>query len=222
MIIDFLIPILILFIATLIFRNSNLDLQISKIFYIPTIDEGFNRFSMPWRFFYNYGCIIPIAICIISAIFFGGSFIRKFEKPLGAYRKSCLFAILLMLFAPGLIVNLVLKNHMGRPRPLFCSEFNGHYKFVKVLDYGYPNFDNSSFPSGHAAVAFYLIFPYFLYRTYNRKKAYLYLSLGSAYGILLGITRIIQGGHFASDVIWSFGIVYLTGLILYYAFRYDV
>lgn len=44
---------------------------------------------------------------------------------------------------------------------------------------------------------------------------------GSCYGILMGIGRMAQGGHFASDTLWAFAIVYLTGLALSYALRID-
>jgi membrane-associated PAP2 superfamily phosphatase len=33
---------------------------------------------------------------------------------------------------------------------------------------------------------------------------------------MMGYARISQGAHFLSDVLWSLGIVYLTGLALFY------
>jgi membrane-associated PAP2 superfamily phosphatase len=30
----------------------------------------------------------------------------------------------------------------------------------------------------------------------------------------MGLGRMIQGGHFASDVLWSAGFIYIGGLIL--------
>jgi len=42
------------------------------------------------------------------------------------------------------------------------------------------------------------------------------LSLGLAYGILMSLARIVQGGHFLSDALWSLGVVWLTLLGLYY------
>jgi membrane-associated PAP2 superfamily phosphatase len=30
----------------------------------------------------------------------------------------------------------------------------------------------------------------------------------------MGYARLAQGGHFLSDILWSWGIVWLTGLIL--------
>jgi len=31
----------------------------------------------------------------------------------------------------------------------------------------------------------------------------------------------VQGGHFASDVVWAGGLTYLTALLLFYIFRFD-
>ena len=41
------------------------------------------------------------------------------------------------------------------------------------------------------------------------------------YGILMGVARMAQGGHFPSDVLWAWGMVYLVGVALYYLLRMD-
>ena len=51
------------------------------------------------------------------------------------------------------------------------------------------------------------------------EKPYMFLVLGLLGGGVLGLARIAQGQHFLSDVIWSGGMVYLTGVILSYLFR---
>ena len=35
---------------------------------------------------------------------------------------------------------------------------------------------------------------------------------GSLYGLAMGFTRVLQGGHFVSDVLWAGIIVYLVGV----------
>ena len=57
----------------------------------------------------------------------------------------------------------------------------------------------------------------------NRKKvlAYSVLAVGIGYGIIIGIARMMAGGHFASDVLWAGLIVWLTALTGYYLFRVD-
>jgi lipid A 4'-phosphatase len=44
----------------------------------------------------------------------------------------------------------------------------------------------------------------------------LFLILGIVLGCMMGMARIVQGGHFASDVIWSGGLVYLTAAFIFY------
>lgn len=56
--------------------------------------------------------------------------------------------------------------------------------------------------------------PYFFLRKKHPKKGRLFLGVGLGYGMLMGIGRIAQGGHFFSDILWSAGFVYLTGLAL--------
>ena len=81
--------------------------------------------------------------------------------------------------------------------------------------------EGKSFPSGHASVAFYLFTPFFPLRGSRKKWAVLFLSLGMSYGILMGFTRMVQGGHFPSDVVWAGGFTYLAGLVLSCFFKFD-
>ncbi|HBM15875.1 MAG TPA: hypothetical protein DD381_05985 [Lentisphaeria bacterium] len=213
--IDFLIPIFLLLILSYVFISTDLDLVISSLFF----DNGFNKEAAPWIYFYNYG-MIPLWVSLIISLFY---FIKSFIcTNYRRYRKTSLFVILFIALGPGLIVNVILKENTGRPRPVQCSVFKGNYEFKNVLTAWQINTDNKSFPSGHASGAFSMIFPYFLFRRKNNKLAYLLLAGGTLYGTIVGIARIAQGGHFASDVIWSFGIVYLVGLALYYSMKlYD-
>ncbi len=81
--------------------------------------------------------------------------------------------------------------------------------------------EGRSFPSGHASVAFYLASPWFLLRSTRRRAARLWLGAGLAYGGLVSLTRMVQGAHFLSDVLWSWGIVHLLGLLLAHWLRLD-
>jgi membrane-associated PAP2 superfamily phosphatase len=42
------------------------------------------------------------------------------------------------------------------------------------------------------------------------------LATGLLYGSLLSAARLIQGGHFLTDILWSFVIVYVVIAVLYY------
>jgi len=53
---------------------------------------------------------------------------------------------------------------------------------------------------------------------WRRSKVFACASLvaGLGYGVLMSITRIVQGAHFLSDAMWSLGILWMTLSFLYY------
>jgi lipid A 4'-phosphatase len=197
---------------------SGLDIKTASLFYNPAAPTGWPDYNLPlWNFLYHQGTKVPILIGIVALLVFILSFIYKIFKP---WRMKTLFAVLLIIIAP-LIVVQSLKNTWGRPRPGEIVQFGGKYEYRTPFE---PNFklvgkadDGKSFPSGHAATAFYIVALYFIFR----KKWLLALSLG--YGGLMGLCRMVQGGHFLTDVLGSFFIVYITAEILaHFLLRVDI
>jgi len=125
-----------------------------------------------------------------------------------------------MVLGPGLIVNTAFKHNWGRPRPRQILELGGTQKYLPVWQKGISG-EGKSFPSGHASVAFYLFTPFFFLRKSRKKWAVFFLLLGITYGLFMGAARMVQGAHFPSDVVWSGGVTYLTGLVLACFFRFD-
>jgi len=74
-----------------------------------------------------------------------------------AWRARLTFLWLALLLGPGLLVNMTLKVQVERPRPYQVVEFGGPQAFVPA--FARPPMDSSgaSFPSDHAAIAFFLI-----------------------------------------------------------------
>ena len=66
-------------------------------------------------------------------------------------------------------------------------------------------------------MGFFLMSLAFVLQRRRPRWAAFFLALGLSAGTLLGVARIVQGKHFPSDVIWSCGLVYFTGVALYYA-----
>jgi membrane-associated PAP2 superfamily phosphatase len=128
-------------------------------------------------------------------------------------RKQALFILFFLILGPGLIVNVLLKDNIGRARPHEIVEFRGEHSFTPFWKPG-DSGANSSFPSGHAAIAFASMGPWFLIRRRNRGDEYQLLLAASGWGLVVGAARIIQGGHFLSDVIWAGGLVFITGQVL--------
>jgi len=212
---DWLIPITVLLTLTILFRIFPWDLQWQAAFY-STGNGWFAKEPGFWISLYTYGYIPALLMLTISAfVLITGFWVFRFKK----FRKIALLLLLTMAIGPGLFVNLVFKDNWGRTRPRDVVEFGGTMPYYAVLEPS-PG-KGKSFPSGHASIAFFLFIPYLFLRKTHRKTALSFLALGLSYGTLVGIGRMVQGGHFASDVIWSGGMVYLSGLGMYYLLRMD-
>jgi lipid A 4'-phosphatase len=111
-----------------------------------------------------------------------------------------------------LVVNVLLKNMWGRVRPNDILPFGGVETFTPWYKFGDSCLSNCSFVSGDASVGFLLVVFYFI----TKKNIYFYLAI--VLGSVFGFIRIIAGGHFFSDIVFSQIIVtasILASFILY-------
>jgi len=179
----------------------DMDLRLSGYFYDPTAaQQWFLKTAVPWIWLYRYGEWPTWGLAIGAALVWGVSLRRRSWV---CYRRACALIVLAIVLGPGLLVNGVLKPLWGRPRPAQADLFGGSRPYQPWWQPGHIG-GGRSFPSGHAAMGYVLVFGTCLVP--RRRSAWLRgLVLGGAlaYGSLLGATRIIQGGHFLSDVLWS-------------------
>jgi lipid A 4'-phosphatase len=178
-----------------------IDPRLSGYFYDPTAaHQWFLKTAVPWIWLYHYGELPALVLSIGAAVVWGGSFCRRSYV---GYRRACALIVLAVMLGPGLLVNGVLKPLWGRPRPVHAAPFGGSQPFQPWWQPGDIG-GGRSFPSGHAAMGYVLVLGTCLVP--RRCSAWLRgLMLGGAltYGSLLGVARIMQGGHFLSDVLWS-------------------
>jgi lipid A 4'-phosphatase len=205
------IPVIALIAMTLAFRWTSLDLTISSWFYNPQSGLWDWFFLPPCTAFYRLGIYPPFALAILGGVLLVFGWLID---GTGSLPRAGLFLVLVMLLGPGLIVNLGFKTYWGRARPHEVKEFNGRHEFSPVGSPGVMLQGNSSFPSGHAALAFYLMAPGFLAGRRRPRLAAACFATGALYGLGMSAVRVAQGGHFTSDVLWSGGIVYLLGALL--------
>lgn len=192
--------------SALFISFPEIDIYVSSLFY----KNGFIlKGSLFEIFFYKS---VPIVITIFatgSILVFLYNFINK-KNILNINKRVIIYIILVLALAPGGIVNSLLKEHWGRARPNQIIKFGGDKKFTPAFilsDQG-----GNSFSCGHGAAAFSLLG--FALLATKRKR--LWITLALSYGVLVSFARIIGGGHFISDTVTSFFIVYITTDILYY------
>ena len=189
-----------------------LDLLVGHIFFneqtggFHGVDSGF--------LFIAYEVLGSIQIPILLIVCF--RVIYSWLKKDTVARKNYLFLLACLLVGPGILVNLVLKeNSTGRPRPRNVVEFGFESKFTGPFEYSGACKKNCSFVSGHSSVGFFLIA--IAWVTRQRR----YLVLGITVGAAIGLMRMSQGGHFLSDVIFSFWAVYGVTLLMACMFKME-
>jgi lipid A 4'-phosphatase len=164
----------------------------------------------PWNILYRWAAVPAVLLAATSLLIFLTSFFFYQCVP---WRRQAGFVLLFLALGPGLAVNFLLKEQYGRARPREIVEFGGSEQFTPFWQPGKAG-TNSSFPSGHAAIAFAVITPWFVLREQQRRVAAGFLALGLLFGSLVGVARILQGGHFPSDILWAGGLLYLIGGML--------
>lgn len=110
--------------------------------------------------------------------------------------------VMLLALVLGLwgVVNVGLKDHWGRPRPTEVSAFGGPHPFQSAGTIS-PYCDrNCSFVSGHAATGFTLMAVGLLGAPATRRR---WWRIGVVTGVVVGAGRVLQGGHFLSDIVFA-------------------
>lgn len=201
--------------------TPSLDLTISNAFY-----DSENKLFVSnafYDFFFEYGPALTLFTVFTAIIIFFLSFLTQFFR---LWRSPALLVILTVGLGAGLLVNAVLKDHWGRPRPKQVIEFGGAQAFRPFYQ---PNFfhqpePSKSFPCGHCSMGF-AFFAVALAgkRLSKRSIFFLGITLTLFLGLMLSLTRLAQGGHFFSDVLMSALIMWLVTLafdwLLFSVFR---
>lgn len=188
------------------------DLAISAHFW----DVGRRAFTLagaPWaktaRSLANW---IPWLICAPAFV----AIVLKLLFPWGRMFMSARAAVLLaatMALGPGLVVNGILKEEWGRPRPVHVEEFGGKdtYRPWFATDGACPG--NCSFVSGEGALGFWLTAPASLVPGPLGAVA---MTAAVAFAATAGGLRIAFGGHFFTDVVFSGVVVVLIVVAMRY------
>lgn len=203
--------------ATAVFWTTRLDLAASDAFRAPCCSWPLAD-RAPWSLLYRYGVLAGVLLAAAAMVTFTLSY--WYPRRLLAWRRPALFLVVVAALGPGLVVNVLFKDHWGRPRPREVVELGGQERFLPVWTKG-GDPQAKSFPCGHCAMGFYLATPYLLLKRRRRRAALAVLGAGVAYGGLMGAARMMAGGHFLSDVVWSAGMTWLVALAAWRVLRLD-
>jgi lipid A 4'-phosphatase len=169
----------------------------------------YERNSYLFHLALQYAAPIILAFCVVAVIAW------RLRRPIsGITAWQALYVALVLAIGPGLLINSVLKDNSHRPRPASVQEFGGPEPYAPPFDFAGVCDVNCSFVAGDPAIGFALLAPALLLPP-RRRGAGIAVALGL--GALLGLMRMLQGGHFLSDVIFSGIVVSATVLGLHWA-----
>jgi len=179
--------------------------------------------KVPIYFIANIFLVIFIIGIIINSedlIWYGGfiSFsaliflIISLHSNLKNYRNFALIIVLLAIINPLLFVNIT-KFLCGRVR--FNDLAPGYIGYTPWFLPPGPDPNNLSFPSGHAAMGWMLLPLLILLKDKKNMLKILGIILVFGWGIFVSISRIIIGAHYASDVLFSSNVAFITTIFLY-------
>jgi lipid A 4'-phosphatase len=179
-------------ITTTLVLFPTLDVAISSLAHRPA------GFVLP-----RFGLVLAMSwlvtilswVAVLGALVLLIANLRTGHPVVRALDTSRLLLVLLTFFlVPGLLVNTILKHHVGRARPIETVQFGGHAQFSRA---GLPADQcrrNCTFPSGEASAAFALA----AVGVATGSPAVLAGALVT--GTLVSIVRVLTGAHFVSDV----------------------
>lgn len=186
---------------------SRLDLEVSRLFFQGRafLSNSFLDAIFHYAIFPAWGVVLPACLLLI---------ISFFQPAWQKWQRAAAACILTLAIGSGLIIHAVFKENWGRPRPKQIVEFGGTESFSPFYQ---PRFSSSlpakSFPAGHPSMGFYFFILIWLGRFYGSPKlVWMGWGISLCLGILLGVGRIAQGGHFLSDVLVSALIMWWSSL----------
>jgi lipid A 4'-phosphatase len=175
-----------------------LDRSISSLFYDPSSQWGYAKDTLPHFLHKGMPKIIFGILGYIALLWLCGKLLKT--TFLGITSRTMGFLLSSLILGPGLVVNSILKPLWGRARPSQILEFGGQADFSRAWVITDQCSGNCSFVSGHAAIGFWTIAFAAIVPGAWRIPA---MAVAFGCGILVGGGRIVQGGHFTSDVLIS-------------------
>ena len=195
----------------LAFEYTPLDMALERLFH-DSINNVFPA-RRTWFFedFMHDGIrrVTIFAVCAASVVCFFGIGEKLHWLP----RRNAWLALLGMLSIAG--ATPLLKIVTNRHCPWSLLEFGGFAPHDTLLSPSPAGLKaGRCFPSGHASSGYLWLVWFFALRPAGRRPARLALFAGLFLGGLFGLSRMAQGAHFLSHVLWSLWFAWTISLTL--------
>lgn len=190
-----------------------IDISMSRLFFDPVLgfwmakDEGL----LVLREWIWTGCLIALIGAAVA-----WAYSLRWGPVAGIPARIWGFVVMLHVFGPGLLANVILKGHWGRARPTSILEFGGAQSFTPALEPAQECARNCSFVSGEGAMVSAMLISGLILARYvicpKRRRQVMIVLWGVAItGMAL---RVMMGRHFLSDTIFAGLLVALVAVLI--------
>jgi membrane-associated PAP2 superfamily phosphatase len=188
----------------------DLDLKLAALFY-DRPRGGFWRSYAPFYLRLRDASTWLIALIAIPAFAALAIKLVQPRRPMLIPGRAILLMLVTLALAPGVVANLIFKEHWSRPRPIDVAEFGGDEHFRPWWDPRGDCAKNCSFVAGEPSGAFWTMAPAVLLPPPWRAVA---VTAALIFGGAVGLLRMAAGAHFFSDVVFAgvftFLVIWLT------------
>lgn len=143
-----------------------------------------------------------------------GAVIGGLLRPERGWLRPGLYLMLVMVVGIGVVTNVVLKDHWGRPRPRDTVQLGGSWDYLVPWDKGTAG-RGKSFPCGHATVPALGFALWLLWRRRRPGLAAWSLAGGAVLTAWVAAARMVAQAHWLSDVLWSVVIMIVVPALLH-------
>jgi membrane-associated PAP2 superfamily phosphatase len=176
-----------------------LDLDLSALFFDPQIRQftiGQKTWVLRARDVALYVITLLAAPAFLAVI--GKVVLPRWRMLIPG--RAAIFLMLTLALAPGIVANMIFKEHWERPRPIDVTDFAGADRFMPWWDPRGACPSNCSFVAGEPSGAFWTLAPAALAPPQWRPLAY---GAALAFGAIVGVLRMTGGGHFFTDIVFA-------------------
>jgi membrane-associated PAP2 superfamily phosphatase len=195
--------------------RPDLDLELAALFFDPARGGFWRAYDPPYLRARDIAMWLVTLVALPAFIALALKIVRP-QRPALIPGRAVLLMLLTLALAPGVVANMVFKEHWGRPRPIDVTEFGGVEHFRPWWD---PRGDcpkNCSFVAGEPSGAFWTLAPAAVVPPQWRALAY---GAAIAFGAAVGVLRMAAGAHFFSDVVFagvfSFLVIWVVHGLIY-------
>jgi len=184
-----------------------IDLYVSGIFF----QDHFHLRQEWWTTFMHESMGYFLVLCMAAVV--GLYLCNKLLKRdlCGVDGKRVVYLFLVLFVGAGLIVNVMLKDNVGRARPRDVAEFGGAKLYTPPFVASTECDKNCSFSSGEAAGGFFTLA---LALALSRRRAVFVTA--AVFGAFVSFCRVASGAHFFSDTVVSFFVMLIVADVFYY------